>query len=198
MTDSATDIARAPPLPAPSIWRRYQRLWIAIGVIVFLLLAYFGGGAIFAYTNDAYVRSDLVAVAPEVAGIVKTVVVVDNQKVAAGDKLATIDPEPFQLQVDLKQQQIASLEALVAVKIQAQQADAAGVDTAAAGLRLAQQQYDRAKTLTQEQYASQEQLDKVTDQLRAAQDQLTERQNQSQVDERAITEAKAQVAVARA
>lgn len=199
MPQAATKAARAPAPPhGPSIWRRYSRLWIAIGVIVLGTAAYFAGDAVFAYTSDAYVRSDLVAIAPEVSGIIKTVAVVDNQRVAAGDPLATIDPRPFQLQVDQKQQQIASLDAVVAVKSQTQAGDAANLDAAQAALRLAQQQYDRVKSLTGVQYASQEQLDQVTNQLRRAQDEVSARQNQAEVDALEVTEAKAQVMVARA
>ena len=199
MPQAATKAARAPAPPrGPSIWRRYSRLWIAAGVIVFGTAVYFAGAAVFAYTSDAYVRSDLVAIAPEVSGIIKSVAVVDNQRVAAGDPLATIDPRPFQLQVDQKQQQIASLEAVVAVKSQTQAGDAANLDAAQAALRLAQQQYDRVKSLTGVQYASQEQLDQVTNELRRAQDEVSARQNQAEVDALEVTEAKAQVAVARA
>jgi len=198
MADSTTDIARATTAPAPSIWRRYRRLWLAAGAIVVGTALYFGGDAVFAYTSDAYVRSDLVAIAPEVAGIVKSVAIHDNQKVARGDLLAIIDPEPYQLDVDLKQQQIANLEAAVAVKIEAVASDAASVDSAQSALRLAQQQYDRAKALTADQYASQEQLDQATDQLRVAQDRLAARQAQVQTDQREVAQAKVQVLVARA
>lgn len=183
---------------APSLWRRYRRLWVVAGVIAIAIAAYFAGGAFFAYTDDAYVRSDLVAIAPEVSGIVKSVTVGDNQAIAAGDLLATIDAEPFQLDVDLKRQQVSQLEAAVSVKTQTQAGEAASVDAATAALQLAQQQYDRAKALTGEQFASQEQLDKTADQLRAAQDRLAVRRNQSDIDNREIAEAKAQVAVARA
>ncbi len=198
MTVTETEAARSATAPAPSIWRRYRRLWVAVGVIVVGVAAYFGGSAVIAYTDDAYVLTDLVPIAPEVAGIVKTVAVRDNQKVAAGDAIAAIDPEPFQLDVDLKQRQVASLEAVVAVKTQTQANDAASIDAAGAALRLAQQQYDRAKTLSGDQFASQEQFDQATDRLRAAQDRLAQTQNQSQIDLRAIDEAKAQVDVARA
>ncbi len=87
----------------------------------------------------------MVAIAPEVAGIVQSVAIQDNQKVAAGDLLAVIDPRPYQLDVDLKQQQVAGLEAAVAVKSEAQTSDAASLDAANAGLRLAQEQYDRGQ-----------------------------------------------------
>jgi multidrug efflux system membrane fusion protein len=200
MTTTATETARSTTVaaPTPSLWRRYLRLWVTLGVIVIAVAAYFGSNAVIAYTDDAYVLSDLVRIAPEVAGIVKTISVVDNQKVAAGDPIATIDPRPFQLEVDLRQRQVASLEAAVAVKIQTQANDAASIDAAAAALRLAQQQYDRAKTLSTDQFASQEQFDQATDQLSAAQDRLALARNQSEIDLRAIDEAKVQVGVARA
>jgi multidrug efflux system membrane fusion protein len=198
MADSATDIARSTTPPAPSIWRRYSRLWIAAGVIIVGTTLYFGGGVFFAYTSDAYVRSDLVAIAPEVAGIVKSVAINDNQKVAAGDLLAVVDPEPYQLAVDLKQQQIANLEAAVAVKAEAEASDAASIDSAKSALRLAQEQYDRAKALTADQYASQAQFDQASDQLSAAKDQLAVRQALAQTDTREVEQAKVQVLVARA
>jgi multidrug efflux system membrane fusion protein len=198
MAATATKTARAAAPPAPSIWLRYRRVWIAIGAIVAGTAAYFIGAAFIAYTSDAYVWSDLVAIAPQVSGIIKTVSVVDNQKVAAGDPLAVIDPQPFQLEVDLKQQQITSLETAVTVKAQIEAGDAANLDAANATLRLAQQQFDRVKALTGEQFASQEQLDQVSDTLRRAQDRLAAQENQTQIDRQQVNEAKAQVAVARA
>jgi membrane fusion protein, multidrug efflux system len=198
MASTKTKTARSTTVAAPSIWRRYLRLWIAVGVIVIGIAGYFGGNAVIAYTDDAYVLSDLVRIAPQVAGIVKTVSVVDNQKVAVGDPIATIDPEPFQLEVDLRQRQVASLEAMVSVKIQTQANDAASIDAATAALKLAQLQYDRAKALAGDQFASQEQFDEATNQLRATQDRLVLRQNQSEIDLREIDEAKAQVDVAKA
>lgn len=197
MPSTSTQTARV-TLAAPSIWRRYSRLCIAIGIIVIGVIAYFGGKAVFAYTDDAYVLTDLVPIAPQVAGIIKTVSVVDNQKVAAGDPIAAIDPKPLQLEVDLRQRQAASLEAVVAVKTQTRANDATSIDAAAAALRLAQEQFDRTKTLSGDQFVSQEQLDRATDQLRAAQDRLASTQNQAQIDQFEIDESKAQVGVARA
>ena len=198
MPATATQTARSTTVATPSIWRRYLRLWIAAAVIVIGVVGYFAGNAVIAYTDDAYVLSDLVPIAPQVAGIVKTVSVADNQRVAVGDAIAMIDPEPFQLEVDLRQRQVQGLEAMVSIKVQTQANDAARIDAAGAALRLAQQQYDRAKTLTSDQFASQEQFDQATDQLSAAQDRLALAQNQSEIDLRAIDEAKAQVDVAKA
>jgi membrane fusion protein, multidrug efflux system len=197
MPPSATKPARQAAPIRPSVWRRYRRIWLVGGAMAAIVALYLGGGAVVAYTSDAYVRSDLVALAADVAGPVKTVSVLNNQKVAAGDPIATIDPTPYQLDADLRQQQVARLEAAVAVKVQARVADAANLDAANAALRLAQEQFDRTKALTGNQYVSQADFDTAADRLRTAQDRVAVAQNQAQVDERAIDEARAEVQVAR-
>src|SRR5689334_1297992 len=64
-----------------------------------------------AYTSDAYVRSDLISIAPEVTGRIVSVHVHDDQRVATGDLLAEVDPEPFRLARDAAQ---ASLRQAIA------------------------------------------------------------------------------------
>ncbi|HWB07822.1 MAG TPA: HlyD family secretion protein [Pirellulales bacterium] len=53
-------------------------------------------------TDDAYVNGHVTFVAPRVAGHVTTVLVDDNQRVKAGDLLAQLDKEPYQVQVNIK------------------------------------------------------------------------------------------------
>jgi membrane fusion protein, multidrug efflux system len=177
---------------------RYRRAIIGGGIIVAALIVYFGFGALVAYTDDAYIQSDLVAIAPEVAGFIQSVEIHDNQQVKIGDLLAKIDPEPYQLDVDLKQQKVASLTAAVAVKSQSRDADAANLDAARAALDLAQRDFERAKALSGEQYMSQAAFDKASDVLKTAQDNRTMRQARMQVNDREVTAAQAQVAVAEA
>lgn len=52
-----------------------------------------------AFTSDAFVTTDFVVSAPEVAGPLVRIAVVRNQHVAAGDLLFEIDPKPFALEV---------------------------------------------------------------------------------------------------
>ena len=59
--------------------------------------------------HDAYVRSDLVALAPEITGRIIAVHIVDNQAVKKGDLLVTIDPVPFQLVVNQTKAQIEQM-----------------------------------------------------------------------------------------
>jgi multidrug resistance efflux pump len=49
------------------------------------------------WTRDGKVRADIVAVAPDVSGMVSDVLVRDNQDVARGDVLFRIDPDRFHL-----------------------------------------------------------------------------------------------------
>lgn len=49
------------------------------------------------WTRDGRVRADVVAVAPDVSGLVTQVLVADNQAVRQGDVLFRIDPERFTL-----------------------------------------------------------------------------------------------------
>ena len=49
------------------------------------------------WTRDARVRADIIQIAPDVAGMVSDVAVVDNQEVKEGDLLFKIDKERYQL-----------------------------------------------------------------------------------------------------
>jgi multidrug resistance efflux pump len=66
--------------------------------------------------EDAYVRSDFVEVAPEVAGVVDHVEVVNDQEVTVGTPLATIDPKPFDLAVHLSQGRVDQAYSAARVK----------------------------------------------------------------------------------
>jgi multidrug efflux system membrane fusion protein len=121
-----------------------------------------------AYTDDAYVRSDLVAVAPEVTGRIIGVHVVDNANVREGDPLVTIDPVPFQLVVNEQLAEIeeakAQIEAARSAILSAQDA----ADAAASALAYAQITQKRQVALVKSAAVSQQILDKANDELRRA------------------------------
>jgi len=58
-------------------------------------------------TDDAYVRANVVGIAPHVSGPIVTLPVVDNQRVSAGDLLFEVDPRPYQHEVDRLEAKLA-------------------------------------------------------------------------------------------
>lgn len=75
------------------------RRWtlIVLGLIVVLFLYSLIADRLTPYTSQATVQAFVVRMAPEVAGRVIEVNVVDNQRVKGGDVLFRLDPQPFDL-----------------------------------------------------------------------------------------------------
>jgi len=65
-------------------------------------------------TDDAYVRADFTSVAAQVSGVVKEVLIRDNQQVVAGDLLVRIDDRDFIVAVDAAAAQVESAQANIA------------------------------------------------------------------------------------
>lgn len=80
-------------------WVQRHPGWTVFAVLVGLFALYEIFASFVAYTADAFVLSDIIVVAPEVAGPITTVAVARNQAVKAGDLLFEIDPTPFALKV---------------------------------------------------------------------------------------------------
>lgn len=148
--------------------RRARRVLLVAGSVLGAVVAWEGGTRLVAYTDDAYVRSDLVAVAPEVTGPITDVHVRDNQPVRRGDLLVSIDPTPFRLAVEAAQAVLR--EAGAALRADQEDAVAAAdrVAGAAASLTLAQVTQHRGSELEKESFASRQQLDVDDARLRQA------------------------------
>src|ERR1700690_672620 len=74
-------------------------LAIVVGAIVaglYVLRLYY----IYPRTDDAYVRANVVGIAPHVSGPIVQLPVHDNQLVKAGELLFVIDPRPYQSTLD--------------------------------------------------------------------------------------------------
>lgn len=191
MTPSPAEQAAPPPRPG-----RFPL--IVGGILAVIAVLYFVPDLFMAYTEDAYVRSDFVEVAPEVAGIIARVEVANDQKVPAGAPLVTIDPQPFQLDVDLKQRQVESALSAVKVKQDNAQVLRADLDAARAAVTLAQQEYQRYAALVKDQAVSQEVMDRTTDQQQKALDTMAQVEAQMRVSAGEVAAAQAQVEIAKA
>src|ERR1700743_1638028 len=93
---------------------RIRKVGLSIIVALAAFAAYEVVTSYIAYTGDAYVHPDLVSLAPQVTGRIISVDVRDNQDVAEGDLLATIDPVPFQLAVEQRRAEADEARAQVA------------------------------------------------------------------------------------
>ncbi len=139
-----------------------RRVLLVLSSIALALALYWASSYVFAYTNDAYVTSDLVSVAPYVSGRIIGVNIVDNQTVKKGDLLATIDPAPFQLALNEKQAKKTEAEAQLAVDRDVITAAQAHRDDAAAKERLASDNVRRATPITAAGFYSRQGLDTLT------------------------------------
>ena len=99
-------------------------------------------------TENAYVKADLVQVAPDVAGRIIDVQVKDHAHVNAGDVLLRIDEEPFKLALDKAEAELDLTRANVA-NLRAQYAEAqAELKEAQSKAAFTEAQYARQKQLT--------------------------------------------------
>ena len=184
--------APSPPLPAPTAPPRRRGVRIVIGLIIFAAILIFAvPRVIHAFhtvsTDDAYVNSYVTFVAPRVEGQVARVLVDDNNRVKKGDILVVLDPEPYRVQVAIKQAAVDSAQAdLVTARATAEsqagqlrglrfqldhamedvdnqvallRARAATLDAAQASLTYAKEEFGRAKNLLATKVISNEEYD---------------------------------------
>src|SRR6266404_3173977 len=169
----AAPTAAAPQPAAPAALSgtarsRLRRVIAVGGTLLVLLIAWESFTYFVAYTDDAYVRSDLVAVAPEVTGRIIAVHVVDNQEIKLGAKLISIDPTPFQLEVNQRQAQIEEQTSLVKVAREQLATAQAALDAATSTHTYAVEQQARYAVLAASNNAPRAELDRANDELRRA------------------------------
>jgi multidrug efflux system membrane fusion protein len=147
---------------------RGRRVGLTAAILLAAFAAYELVTSFLAYTGDAYVLSDLVSLAPQVTGRIIAVHVADNQDVAEGDLLATIDAVPFQLAVDQRRAEASEARAQIAADqhriASTQDALAASVSAA----NYARETQTRFSTLATAQDVSRVDLDQANDALRRA------------------------------
>jgi membrane fusion protein, multidrug efflux system len=174
------DAAVTPPPADVAKTPRKRRALLALGLVAALGVGgYYGHywwteGRFYVSTDDAYVKADLSVISAKVAGIITAVPIKDNITVRAGDVLAQIDDRDYTIAVDLARNKLASQDATIErLKQQAiaQQAvieqAKAQVASMKASLVRSSADFERAQTLAQREYGSQQKLD----QARADRDQ---------------------------
>lgn len=85
------------------------------GLFLLLPVVLLGGAALYVLggqvisTDNAYIQADHVGVSTDVAGIVESVEVTDNQQVSKGQVLFRLRPEPFRIALDDARAQLADV-----------------------------------------------------------------------------------------
>ncbi|HDS1697089.1 MULTISPECIES: HlyD family secretion protein [Pseudomonas] len=89
---------------------------------------WFSTGRYLETTDDAYVRSDWVALSPRVAGYVAEVEVADDQPVKAGDVLVRLQNRDYRARLDQAQAGVTAAQAALAAAQASQQVATARID----------------------------------------------------------------------
>ena len=196
-----------PSKPAVKPARKRRRWLLVLGVLMGAILLFLGiPRVIHAFntisTDDAYVNGYVTFVAPRVSGQVIRVVVDDNNRVKQGDVLVELDPQPYQVQVAIKQAAVSTAQANLVLaqdnvrgligqalsnrfklaraiedvdnQIALLRARVATWEQEKATLVLAQQEFDRAQRLLATKVVSQEDYDERSEALDVAKAQVAQ------------------------
>jgi membrane fusion protein, multidrug efflux system len=183
--------------------RRRRRLFLLGGgalLLVFVIVPWAFHAFRTVSTDDAYVNSYVTFVAPRVSGQVVHVLVEDNNRVRKGDVLLELDPEPYRVQVAIKEGAVDTARANLVVAEATTRSHIAqtrglrfklqhaieDVDNQVAIIRarvatweqakatqvLAEAEFDRAKKLLETKVSSKEEFDRKREQLDVASAQV--------------------------
>ena len=200
-------VSDEPAKPAAKSPGKRRRWLILVGILAGALLLFIGIPRLIrafntVSTDDAYVNGYVTFVAPRVGGQVASVLVDDNNRVKKGDVLVELDPEPYQVQVAIKQSAVDTAQAnLVVAKAAVQgligqtrsqrfklaraiedvdnqialiRARVATWEQSKATLVLAQAEFDRAERLLASKVVSAEEYDQRRETLDIAKAQVTQ------------------------
>jgi multidrug resistance efflux pump len=157
------------------------------------------------WTRDGTVRTYVVRMAPEVAGRIVELPVIDNQSVHKGDLLLVIEPTDYKIAVQLNEAAVhqaqantENIEAQITVQQAQVSASQAQVEQAEAALTFSGQQAARYRDLAEKDYGTVQMEQQTASKLRQDQAALKNAQATVALAERQIASLKAQLAGAQA
>ena len=165
--------AGQPEPAAPPRWRRRHLIRPLLLVVVPTLagligLYWYAMSGRYVSTDNAYVKADMVAISPDVDGRVVAVEVVENQFVREGDVLFRLDPEPFQIALDMAEaKMLAVRNDIEASRAEFRQIEAE-IAEATERVRFYQQQAERQRELQGRCISSEVRLEEAEVELMAA------------------------------
>ena len=143
------------------VWPRIVLLTLGpLAVLAVAATIYFSGGGTVS-TDNAYVHASIVEVTAQVSGPVDTVMVRDNQRVAAGEVLFKIDRQPFEIALreadaalDHARSEVVALKASYRQKMQE-------IALAKSDRAFAEREWHRQRDLAAQNVASRAKLDQA-------------------------------------
>ena len=150
--------------------RKPFKRYIAAVLVVIIIVAvgYFIHDALnYQTTDDAYVETTTVQVAPKVSGQIVDVFITDNQKVKEGDLVAKIDPADYEVK-------LAQAEAKYERTLLNQKNAKANFKASQTNIEVAKKDLDRYKNLYEKGAVSKQTLDAAQAKYDAAQANLTQ------------------------
>jgi membrane fusion protein, multidrug efflux system len=124
--------------------------------------------------RDAYVTANIVTVAPQVSGPMLRLAVTDNQTVESGDLLFTIDPRPFQIELDREKAALALAQANLSGAKDRLALAQSNIDAKQATFDDATINRDRGLELLKENVVSQETVDNLERSFKVAEAELAQ------------------------
>lgn len=146
------------------------RRWtlIVLGLIAVLFLYSLIADRLTPYTSQATAQAFVVQMAPEVAGRVVEVNVVDNQRVKGGDMLFRIDPQPFSIAVQQAEAKLAGVGQSIGASTAAVSSAQERLVTAQAKRDNTREQVARIFQLVEKGVYAKARADQATAQIQAA------------------------------
>ena len=159
--------------------RRHQSLPRLVLLAVVPLVAIVGAafwwlsGGRYVVTENAYVKAHIVQIAPEVAGTVRRVPVLDHAAVSTGDILLTLETRPFRLALDSAEAELDTARAHVETLRGAWREVVSELADAESRAAYAQRQWQRQEELGVKGIVSASKRDEAQNEARTAADRVT-------------------------
>lgn len=161
--------------PKRSVLRKLIRavlmIFVPIGVLVGAAQMYLASGGTID-TDNAYVKARLHNISAEIDGRVRSVQVLENERVSKGQILLDLDREPFEIAKRSAEAELASIRQAIESKRSEYRRSLIDIDLAKKRIAYFKTQHDRKKKLRAKGVSSVAQLDEATFQLRIAEEEL--------------------------
>ena len=130
---------------------------------------WYAQGGRYITTENAYVKTNMIAIAPNISGRVIEVNIDDNQSVGAGDVLFRVDPEPLHIAISRAEARILAVRNEIESKRAEYAQVEAEIDEVLEQQKFLKRQYERQKQLKKRGVATAVRLDEAENQLATSQ-----------------------------